>query len=286
MNKFHSIIILLVLCGWQCAFAQAGSMLRLDESNNRVHNEPVDYLGNMQTYLAGFWPGPIDMSRISKEELKREKRWSDDRFVCDVDPAIKTGGKDFIILNFAGCWSVVWRDSVGRFMFDKGTSREWESKTSIAFDTISVIANNELILKWAFDSLAYQYQNITPVLGYKSLDITMYTMYEAMGLYEAHTGKELFYQGIRSKGFLGSNSEQFNDRIDKLTALMYWLALMDVSVDRGIPNTNGQGVKYSKKHSVRRFKDGYSLRYMFWHKPYHPPVIRKRRFARGQHSSQ
>lgn len=275
MKKFHSIILLLVLCGWQCAFAQEVSLLRLDTSDNRVHNEPVDYVDNIKTYLAGFWPGPIDMSGVSIP--KKKKLWRNGIFVCDVDPAIKTGGKDFIILNFAGCWAVVWRDSVGRFIFYKGLS--WKPEASMAFDTISVIANNELILKWAFDSLAYQYQNITPVLGYRSSAITTYTMYEELGLYEGQTGKELFYQGLRSKGFLGSNSEQFNDRIDKLTALMYWLALMDVSVDRGIPNTNGQGVKYMKIHSVRRFKNGCSLRSMFGHKPC-GPVIRKRRFGR------
>ncbi|MDE7406887.1 MAG: hypothetical protein K2M76_00580, partial [Muribaculaceae bacterium] len=254
-------------------------MLRLDESVNRVYNEPVDYLWNMQTYLAGFCPGPIDMS--GEAIPKKKKLWRNGKFKCDVDPTIKTGGKNFIILNFERAWSVVWRDSVGKFIFHRGVSWKSEPETCMVFDTISVIANNELILKWAFDSLEYQACDMTPI---KNNEYTPFWM--VMSLYDRASCQEVFSRDVYVKGYAGPDSVRFNDRIDKLTTLMCRLTLMGNGDNNVILNTNGDKVKYIRKHSVRRFKDGYSLRYMFWHKPYHPPVIRKRRFTRGQHSSQ
>lgn len=276
MNKFHSVIVLFVLCGWQCAFAQEGCMLRLDESDNRVHNELVDYLDNIKTYLAGFWPERIDMSRESIP--KKKKLWCNGKFRCDVDPTIKTGGKNFIILNFERAWSVVWRDSVGKFIFHKGVS--WESETDIPFDTISVIANNELILKWAFDSLKYQACDMTPI---KTDKYTPFWM--VMSLYDRASCQEVFSRDVYVKGYAGPDSVRFTDRIAKLTTLMDWLVFAGHD-NNEILNTNGDKVKFIRTHSVRSFKDGCSLRYVFGHKPYHPPVIRKRRFGRSQRSSQ
>lgn len=114
-------------------------------------------------------------------------------------------------------WSLITSDSSKIHLYNGTTREHIDYKNQRIPDTLTFIMNNIITITWGLDSLAKAEQLFAPLRNevynpiYNELDIIQ-------------DGKMVFNYNDREHYYTGSDSINFNNNLNKLKFLMFWLA--------------------------------------------------------------
>lgn len=114
-------------------------------------------------------------------------------------------------------WSIITSDSSKIHLYNGTTREHIDYKNQRIPDTLTFIMNNIITITWGLDSLAKAEQLFAPLRNevynpiYNELDIIQ-------------DGKMVFNYNDREHYYTGSDSINFNNNLNKLNFLMFWLA--------------------------------------------------------------
>lgn len=125
-------------------------------------------------------------------------------------------------------WSKIEVDSAGLHV-SNGTTMDWlEATSNTSIDTINFLKNNEKTIKWGVDSLLTEVKRLKPEVDNSYNPI----FYE---LSVVNNGNFILYDN-HTKKYIGTNSDNFNQKLGALVYLMQWLASPSLRQFMPMPN--------------------------------------------------
>ncbi len=92
------------------------------------------------------------------------------------------------------------------------------SKDQSGFDSLRFFSSNKACINWALDTLLKKALRMTPIINHD-----YNPMYSSLSIYNSE-GERLYHKSSDIIGYTGANSTEFNEKLQKLWFIMFWLS--------------------------------------------------------------